>query len=215
MGRPHLSFSSPDPPAPNHPAWMRNYLRNGFLETRTSPFGRRNRQVGSQGHIASGNFGCSRQPLFGFKWAECDVFIDVTSPFNVCRSPGTFHHPQTLPITCSIRSAGLHSLCNRKNWRAYSTTPSLRMGAIFAQFYSWDRRRIHKLTFIFADNPSLWDFKVRGAIAFDVPSNLLFITFWYHFCNRTMEHRSIALVRLFTEIATTKFIVLGRGVLPW
>ena len=93
--------------------------------------------------------------------------------------------------------------------------PPLRMGAIFAQFYSWDRRRIHKLTFIFADNPSLWDFKVRGAIAFDVPSNLLFITFWYHFCNRTMEHRSIALVRLFTEIATTKFIVLGRGVLPW
>ena len=60
------------------------------------------------------------------------------------------------------------------------------MGAIFAKFYSWERRRIHKLTFILADNPSLWDFKVRGAIAFDVPSNLLFITFWYHFCNRTM-----------------------------
>ena len=28
---------------------------------------------------------------------------------------------QTLPITCSIRSAGLH--CNRKNWRAYSALP--------------------------------------------------------------------------------------------
>ena len=117
-------------PAPNHPAWMRNYLRNGFLETRTSPFGRRNHQVGSQGHIASGNFGCSRQALFGFKWAECDVFIDVTSPFNVCRSLGTFR-PQTLPITCSIRSAGLHSLCNRKNWRAYSTTPPLAHGGNF------------------------------------------------------------------------------------
>ena len=195
---------------------MRNYLRNGFLETRTSPFGRRNRQVGSQGHIASGNFGCSRQPLFGFKWAECDVFIDVTSPFNVCRSPGTFRSSprpfqslvQLDPQVCTlfaIAKIGEHT----------PPLPPLRMGAIFAQFYSWDRRRIHKLTFIFADNPSLWDFKVRGAIAFDVPSNLLFITFWYHFCKRTMEHRSIALVRLFTVIATTKFIVLGRGVLPW
>ena len=107
-------------------------------------------------------------------------------PLQCLSVPWDVFLPQTLPITCSIRSAGLNSLCNRKNWRAYSTTPPLRMGAIFAQFYSWDRRRIHKLTFIFADNPSLWDFKVRGAIAFDVPSNLLFITFWYHFCNRTM-----------------------------
>ena len=56
--------------------------------------------------------------------SEQNVTFSLTSlPPSMSVGPLGRSAPQTLPITCSIRSAGLHSLCNRKNWRAYSTTP--------------------------------------------------------------------------------------------
>ena len=58
--------------------------------------------------------------------SEQNVTFSLTSlPPSMSVGPlGRSTPPQTLPITCSIRSAGLHSLCNRKNWRAYSALPS-------------------------------------------------------------------------------------------
>lgn len=106
---------------PNDPAWNAKLPQEWVFQDECQPLGELNRQVGSPGHIASSNYGFSCQALFGFKWGECDVFIEATSP--VRRPPGgSIHALQTLPITCSIRFASLH--CNRKNWRAYSALPS-------------------------------------------------------------------------------------------
>lgn len=104
---------------PNDPAWMRNYLRNGFSETSASPsgnwIGRWDRGVTLQAAIPDA---LARLCL---ALSEHNVTFSLT-PLPLQSDPSLGVSIQTLPITCSIRSAGLH--CNRKNWRAYSALPS-------------------------------------------------------------------------------------------
>ena len=104
-------------------------------------------------------------PMFGSKWSQCDVFIFPTSP-SLPRDQTTF---QSLPARPLLYSAmpkiGAPTWCH------------LAQGQFLHNFIHERGLEIHKLTFILPDNPSLWDFKVRGAIRSDVPSDLLFITF--------------------------------------
>ena len=119
---------------PNDPAWMRNYLRNGFSETSSSPsgnwIGRSDRRVTLRAAIPDA---LARLCL---ALSEQNVTFSLTPlPPSVPFCPWGATSPpsrpfQSLvqldpPVCTAIAKIGEHA--------------PLRMGAIFAKFYSWER----------------------------------------------------------------------------